>query len=72
MWPYVGWVGTWLARRGAGLKGRGRERIFLERDPDEIVRLYDGADNPIGKSFTKHQFRMLLEPWFEIEETYLH
>ena len=21
VWPYVGWVGTWLARRGAGLKG---------------------------------------------------
>ena len=72
VWPYIGWVGTWLARRGAGLKGRGRERIFLERDPDEIVRLYDGAENPIGKCFTKRQFRMLLEPWFEIEETYLH
>ena len=42
-------------------RGRGRERIFLERDPDEIVRMYDGAQNPIGRCFTKDQFRMLLE-----------
>ena len=34
--------------------------------------MYDGAQNPIGRCFTKDQFRMLLEPWFEIEETYLH
>jgi len=72
VWPYVGWVGAWLTRRGGGLKGRGREKIFLERDPDEIVRLYDGSQNPIGKCFSKRQFRALLEPWFVIEETYLH
>ena len=34
------------------LKGRGRENMFQESDANEIVRLYDGKDNPIGKSYT--------------------
>lgn len=72
MWPYVRWLGWPLAKLGGGLKGRGRENIFLESNVDEIVRLYDGSDNPIGKSYTKDQFMALLEKHFAVSETYLH
>lgn len=71
-WPYLRWLGWPLAMLGGGLKGRGRESIFLEKDVDQIVRLYDGSDNPIGKSYTKQQFSEMLKPHFRIEETYLH
>jgi 2-polyprenyl-3-methyl-5-hydroxy-6-metoxy-1,4-benzoquinol methylase len=71
-WPLLRWIGYPLVWLGAGLKGRGRERIFLERDADEIVRLYDGAANPIGKSYSRAQFAAMLERHFRIEETYLH
>jgi 2-polyprenyl-3-methyl-5-hydroxy-6-metoxy-1,4-benzoquinol methylase len=72
LWPFIRWLGYPLAKLGGGLKGRGRERIFLEKDVDKIVRLYDGSDNPIGKSYTKKMFVEMLEPHFVIEETYLH
>ena len=49
-WRYLRWIGWPLSLLGGGLKGRGREKIFTESDVDEIVRLYDGADNPLGKS----------------------
>jgi len=71
-WPYLRWIGLPLARLGGGLKGRGREKIFLESDVDEIVKLYDGVGNPVGKSYTREQFVQLLQPHFEITETYLH
>ena len=71
-WPYLRWLGWPLAKLGGGLKGRGREGIFLEKDIDQIVRLYDGSENPIGKSYTKEQFVEMLQPHFTVEETYLH
>jgi SAM-dependent methyltransferase len=72
LWPYLRWLGWLLAKLGGGLKGRGRESIFLERDVDEIVRLYDGASNPIGKSYSRAQFVAMLDRHFQVEETYLH
>lgn len=72
MWPYFRWLGWPLAKLGGGLKGRGRENIFLESNVDEIVRLYDGFENPIGKSYTKEEFIQILRKHFEIKETYLH
>jgi len=72
LWPVLRWVGRPLTWLGGGLKGRGRERIFLEADVDEIVRLYDGAGNPIGKSYTRDRFLALLAPHFEVGETFLH
>lgn len=71
-WPYLRWLGWPLAKLGGGLKGRGRESIFLEKDVDQIVRLYDGSDNPIGKSYTKEQFVDMLQPHFIVEEIYFH
>ena len=71
-WPYLRWLGWLLANLGGGLKGRGRESIFLEKNVDQIVRLYDGSENPIGKSYTRRQFIEMLHPHFTVEETYLH
>ena len=57
---------------GARLTGRGRESIFKQSNVDEIVRLYDGAENPIGKSYTREKFVAMLSPYFDVEETYFH
>lgn len=72
LWPVLRWLGWPLAKLGGGLKGRGREGIFLKSDVDEIVRLYDGADNPIGKSYTRDQFVVMLGRHFDVQESYLH
>lgn len=72
LWPLFSVIGLVLNKLGGGLVGRGREEIFLEKNVDEIVRLYDGADNPIGKSYTKDQFREMLEEHFFVDEIYLH
>ena len=65
----LGWI---LSLFGARLIGRGRESIFKQSNVDEIVRLYDGAENPIGKSYTREKFVAMLSPYFDVEETYLH
>ncbi len=72
LWPLFHWSGWVLAKLGGGLKGRGREQIFLQSDVNEIVRLYDGADNPIGKSYTAQEFINIVSPHFEVKETFLH
>ncbi len=71
-WPVLKWPGKLLAKMGAGMKGRGRENIYAVDDVDEIVRLYDGQDNPIGKSYTREQFIQMLTPYFHIQDTYLY
>lgn len=71
-WHRFSWAGKWLAKLGAGLQGRGREDIYRLENVDEIVRLYDGVENPIGKSYTSEQFRDLLVPHFTVEKTYLY
>nr|WP_320017301.1 methyltransferase domain-containing protein [uncultured Desulfobacter sp.] len=71
-WPWIRWIGYPLTKIGAGMKGRGREHIFKQLNVDEIVRLYDGSDNPIGKSYTKKQFQVLCEACFSIQEIYYH
>jgi SAM-dependent methyltransferase len=72
LWPVVGFVGRLLSKLGFQLKGRGRESIYSERDVGEIVRLYDGKENPIGKAYSKGEFIEMLSPYFDVEETYLH
>ena len=51
-----------IAGKCISLKGRGRENLLQNPDPDEVVRRYDGVDNPIGKSFTKAEALALLSP----------
>lgn len=55
---------------GIGLKGRGRESILLSESAAELVRKYDGFDNPIGISFSSTEVKVLFEK-FEIKETFL-
>lgn len=47
-------LGGWVA-----LPGRGRGNMLASGDPDEIVRLYDGSGNPLGKSYTADQFEAM-------------
>lgn len=70
-WSKFAWFGKRLARKGAGLKGRGRESIFAQDDTDEITRLYDGDENPIGKSYSKKQIIAMVSPYFEVEKTFI-
>lgn len=72
VWPYLRWLGAPLAWLGGGLKGRGREAILRAHDIDEIVRLYDGAENPVGKSYTRDQLLSMLRKHFDVIDTYLH
>ena len=71
-WPFLKSLGWLISLFGGKLKGRGREKIYQESNVDEIVRLYDGVENPIGKSYSKKQVLELFEPFFIVEETYLH
>ncbi len=71
-WNVLRPFGFFFTCLGAKLNGRGRENIFRQSDVDEIVRLYDGVDNPIGKSYTEKEFVSMLSPYFHVEETYLH
>tara|TARA_B110000495_G_C23001382_1_gene591028 strand:- start:689 stop:1531 length:843 start_codon:yes stop_codon:yes gene_type:complete len=71
-WKFLRPLGWLISLLGAKLKGRGRENIFKQGNVDEIVRLYDGLENPIGKSYSRKSFTKMLSPCFDIEETYLH
>jgi SAM-dependent methyltransferase len=39
------------------LKGRGRNKMTTSSTPEELVRMYDGKDNPIGKAYTKSELK---------------
>jgi len=71
LWPIARPFAKLLSKIGAGMKGRGRESIYAKDDVDEIVRLYDGDKNPIGKSYSKSNFIEMLSPHFDIVETFL-
>jgi len=71
-WWLFSWVPKVLGYLGGGLSGRGREGIFTVKNVDELIRHYDGADNPIGYSYDRSAFLELLEPELQVEETYLH
>jgi len=71
-WDTIQYIGKILSKFGAQLKGRGRENIFSENDVDEITRLYDGNDNPIGKSYSKKEAMNLVQEYFEVEEVFLN
>ncbi|HIN40471.1 MAG TPA: class I SAM-dependent methyltransferase [Flavobacteriales bacterium] len=69
-WTSFSIIGKLLSKLGGGLKGRGRENIFSEKNPDEITRLYDGDKNPIGKSYTKNEIIEMVSPYFHVNKTF--
>lgn len=71
-WPIIAPFGKAFGLLGAKLKGRGRENIYKKSDVNEIVRLYDGDENPIGKAYTRKEFEYLVKDYFILEEMYLH
>jgi ubiquinone/menaquinone biosynthesis C-methylase UbiE len=72
LWPLLRPLGILLSSCGAKLRGRGRENIFRKSNVDDIVRLYDGSENPLGKAYSKKAFTKLLSPYFDIEEVFFH
>jgi SAM-dependent methyltransferase len=72
LWPVIRGVGVLLQRLGIRMSGRGRENMMGEASARELVRLYDGDENPVGLAFSKREFRALLEPHFEIEDFIWH
>jgi 2-polyprenyl-3-methyl-5-hydroxy-6-metoxy-1,4-benzoquinol methylase len=71
-WPVLRFLGKGISKFGAGLKGRGRENIYATSETDELIRLYDGIDNPIGKAYSKKDFVNMLSEYFEIEDVFFH
>ncbi len=71
-WPVLRWPARLLAAAGAGLRGRGREGILRLDSADEIVRCYDGADNPIGRAYSRGQFADMLGRHLRVEELFVH
>lgn len=61
-----------FGRAGSGLKGRGRESILFSESREELVRKYDGDENPLGVSYSRKAFEALVGEHFEISETFLH
>ncbi|CAN5429413.1 hypothetical protein BH11PSE11_BH11PSE11_02310 [soil metagenome] len=57
-----------LFGRFIGLRGRGRENLLASGDAEEIVRLYDGSGNPIGKSYTRQELLAMTDGLFKIDE----
>jgi SAM-dependent methyltransferase len=66
--PWLFQIITALARGWVALPGRGRENMLRTSAPEELVRLYDGRDNPIGKAFTRAEIEAMLAGRFEVLE----
>jgi 2-polyprenyl-3-methyl-5-hydroxy-6-metoxy-1,4-benzoquinol methylase len=71
-WKLLYPLGKILGMMKFGMKGRGREDIFKIKNMNDLTRLYDGADNPIGKVYSKMEFSNLLKSHFKIEEVFFH
>lgn len=56
-WPYLRKIGRLLP----SLKGRGREEMLASETADEVVRLYDGSNNPIGTAYSRADLTKMLE-----------
>lgn len=72
VWPYIGVVIGRIMRCVSIFRGRGREGIFRIRDVSEVVRLFDGDKNPVGKAFTKKQFLSMLNEYFYVDDVFYH
>lgn len=71
-WPVLRMPARLLAKLGCTLRGRGREGILGIKDTGELVRTFDGRDNPIGKCYSRREFVELLQPQFHITDIFFH
>ena len=71
-WSKFKLIGRFLLKTGAKMKGRGRDNIFFLDNEDDIIRLYDGIDNPVGKAYTRNNYANILRPYFKIENIFYH
>jgi len=71
-WSILKRIGRLLNKHGAELKGRGRENIFAYDDPSEIVRVFDGNENPLGRCYSKNGITKLVQKYFKINKIFLN
>ena len=71
-WKWIKFIVRSLKFLQPNLKGRKRDQIFLLNDYKDVVRYFDGEDNPKGIAYTKKEILDILKKNFEIGETYLH
>jgi SAM-dependent methyltransferase len=71
-WPAVRPVAWAVSALGGGLRGRGREGMLRLRNANDLVRCYDGVQNPIAKAFSRAELREMLAPHFHIQDMFLH
>jgi SAM-dependent methyltransferase len=67
-WQWLYRLISWSTRGWLGLRGRGRENMMSAATPDELVRLYDGSENPLGKAYTRAEIRAMLPEGLEVIE----
>lgn len=53
------WLRPALSPLRIALKGRGRESMLSAEDEKELIRLFDGAENPIGLGYDRQEFARL-------------
>lgn len=63
---------AFFGSRLISLKGRGRENMLAAGNPEELVRLYDGKDNPIGKAYTLPELEAMSGNLFVIQKVQRH
>jgi SAM-dependent methyltransferase len=69
-WPAIRRIARSASSAGATLKGRGRETMMETGSARELVRLYDGADNPIGYAYSRQEFTAMLEKHFTVKDMF--
>jgi len=66
IWPLTRWLVNLLLKHVPGRDGFGRVTT-----PDDLVRMYDGNENPVGKCYSRRDMRALLHE-FQLERLELH
>ena len=63
-----GRLAAWRCASGSRRRGRGRDDMMAVGDAGELVRRYDGIDNPWGEAFSTRQFLELFgSDWSSVE-----
>lgn len=57
-----------LVRPWVRLEGRGRESMLWATKPEELIRLYDGQDNPLGKAYCRRDLNAMIRGRFDHPE----